>query len=210
MLLGEIKIQALSLMYPDMCARYDDSTMSEVENAVYELKADHNFSGLLEAAVGSINRAFSVIEERGLSGVKCADKCLSACERTKDGRVIITPTEDFLALERLLCHKGDKTYACFAESFGNKIHTSTVGEVYTIVYREKIPRVKRVTSDSYEVELENGLCEAIPYFVASELFGREDAEAAQSLRESFYKVLDGCERRSSHCDQCFQIIYSME
>ena len=210
MLLGEIKIQALSLMYPDASFRYDDSDAEGVEGAVYELKADHNFSGLLEASVGAINRAFAVIEEKGLSGVKCDDKAFSLCERTKDGRVIITPSEDFLDLERLLCHKGSKTYACTAQVLGNKIYTDTVGEVYTLVYREKIPRIKRVTPDSYEVELPLGLCEAIPYFVMGELMGSEDSQRALASKEEFFRALEKCERHTAPCHQCFQIIYSME
>ena len=210
MLLGEIKIQALSLMYPDASSRFDDSTPEGVENAIYVLKSDHNFSGLLEAAVGALNRAFSVIEERGLSGVKCADKALSVCQRTNDGRVIILPDKDFLYLERLLCHKGGKTYACFGETMENKIYTDMVGDVYTLVYREKIPRVKRITPDSLEVELPTGLSEAIPYFIMSELLAREDTQRAQEAREHFYKALESCERHAAPCHQCFQIIYSME
>ena len=208
MLLGEIKIQALSLMYPDASFWYDDSDAEGVEDAIYELKADHNFSGLLEASVGAINRAFSAIEKRGLSGVKCDDVALSLCERTRDGQVVITPREDFLSLERLLCHKGGKTYACSVRVLENKIYTDTVGEVYTLVYREKIPRIKRVTPDSREVELPAGLCEAIPYFVMSELIGGEDSQRALSSREEFFRALDGCERYTASCNQCFQIIYS--
>ena len=210
MLLGEIKIQALSLMYPDASSKYDDFTPEGVENAVYELKGDHNFTGLLEAAVGAVNRAFSAIERRGLSGIKCVDKALSVCKRTKSGGVIISPDEDFLSLERLLCHKGEKTYACPCEAMGRELHTDLVGEVYTLVYRERIPRIKRITPDSYEVELQTELCEAIPYFVMGELIGREDTQRAKEAKDTFYKALDGCEARSAACHQCFQIIYSME
>ncbi len=210
MLLGEIKILSLSMMYPDASVPYDDSTPQGIESAVYRMKADHNFKGLLEASVGAINRAFSIIEERGLSLARCTDKALSICKRTKDGRVIITPSGDFLSLERLLCHKEGKTYACSFEISENKIYTNMVGNVYTLVYREKIPRIKRITADSYEVELPNGLCEAIPYYVMSQLLGREDEQRARDAREQFYKALDRCESRSAPCHQCFQIIYSME
>lgn len=210
MLLGEIKILTLSMMYPDASYPIDDSTPEGVENAIFRMKADHNFKGLLEATVGAINRAFSIIEEKGLSFAKCTDRALSLCKRTDDGRVIITPSADFLSLERLLCHKEGKTYACGYEVLENKVYTDTVGDVYTLVYREKIPRIKRVTRDSYEVELPNGLCEAIPYYVMSQLLGREDLQRARDSREQFYSALDRCERRSAPCHQCFQIIYSME
>ena len=210
MQLGEIKLQALSLMYPDESVKYDDTTEEGVDNAVYELKQNHNFGGLLEASVGAINRAFSQIEAKGLSVIKCVDKAYSICQKTRDGRVVIEADKDFLKLDKLLCHKAGKTYACGAEVVGNKIYTGLVGEVYTLVYYTKIPRVTRSTRDSLEIDVNLGVAEAIPYFVVAELMGSEDAQRAKESRELFYKALDDCERTKAPCHQCFQIIYSME
>lgn len=207
--LGEIKIQAITLMYPDTVIKYDDSTDEGVENAVYELKCNHNFEGLLESCVGAINRAFSIIEARGLSTTKCADKALSLC-KINNGRVEIQPQKDFFSLERLLCHRGGKTYACGYEISDGKIYTEEKGEIYTLVYATKIPRATRSTKESLELDLPGGVCEAIPYFVASELLAREDEERAKGAREQFEKMLSMCKRAASPCHQCFQIIYSME
>ena len=208
--LGEIKIQALSLMYPDTVIRYDDSTDEGVENAVYELKANHNFSGLLDSSIGAINRAFSQIEARGLSLIKCADRAYSLCEPLGNGRVAIEVEKDFVSIERLLCHRGDKTYACGYEVVGNKIYAHMVGDVYTVVYFTALPKIARTTRDSLEIDLPRGVCEAIPYFVMAELVGAENEQRAREAREEFYKMLDSCEKSRAHCHQCFQIIYSME
>ena len=208
--LGEIKIQALSLLYPDESVKYDDTTERGVENAVYELKQNHNFSGLLEASVGAINRAFSQIEAKGLSVIKCVDKAYSLCQKTKDGRVVIDAPDDFLKIDKLLCHKREKTYACSFEAFGNKIYTDLAGDVYTLVYYTKIPRVTRTTKDSLEIDLPAGVYEAIPYFVVAELISGEDSQRAREAKEEFYRCLDACEKIAAPCHQCFQIIYSME
>ena len=208
--LGEIKIQALSLMYPDVCIIYDDTTESGVENAIYELKQNHNYSGLLEASVGAINRAFAQVELKGLSMVKCTERAYSLCKRTGDGRVVIEADGDLLKLDKLLCHKGDKTYACGFEVIGDKIYTDFVGSVYTLVYYTKIPRATRTTKDSLELELPVGVYEAIPYFVMAELLGGEDSQRSKEARATFYDMLSSCEKSKPPCHQCFQIIYSME
>ena len=208
--IGEIKIQALSLMYPDESIKYDDTTEKGVENAIYELKQNHNFSGLLEASVGAINRAFSQIERKGLSIIKCTDKAYSLCQRSKDGRIVIETDKDFLRPDKLLCHKGDKTYACGFEVIGNKIYTDFVGSVYTLVYYTKIPRITRVTKDSEEIDLPLTVCEAIPYLVMAELIEGEDRQRARDARDEFNKILDECDKSTAPCHQCFQIIYSME
>ena len=208
--LGEIKIQALMLMYPDASVKYDDSTGQGIENAVYELKCNPNFEGLLEACVGSINRAFSQIEAMELSGVKCVDKAHSLCKRAPDGRVIIETEKDFLSLHRLYCHVGDNTYPCTYELMDNHIYADKVGQVYTVVYRTKIPRITRTTKESLEIELPNGICEAIPYFVMAELLGKEDGDRAREARELFEKMISQQEKSQPCCHQCFQIVYSME
>lgn len=210
MYLGEIKIQALSLMYPDASVRYDDSTPEGIERAVYEMKADHNFSGLLEATVGSVNRAFSVIETMRLTHQSCADVRLSECKRTKDGRVEIPLPPDCLLPERLYCHRGSSTYECDLNIRGGKAYTDRVCELYTVIYRGKIPRVKRVTPDSYSVDLDDALCEAIPYFVMGELLSREEPKRAKEAREHFDKALSDREVMDAPCHQCFNIVYSAE
>ena len=209
MKLGEIKIQALALMYPDAPIRYNNSTDEEIENAVYELKSSHNFEYLIEASVSAINRAFSIIESYGLSNIKCVDKAKSLLEKTEKG-IAIDLEKDFVTLERVLCHKNGKAYAVSYLQIGNRIYTDFKGDVYTVVYRAKIPRATTITRDSCEVDLPMGLCEAIPYFVMAELIAREDTDRSREAREQFYRALENCEKKSAPCHQCFQIIYSME
>ena len=210
MYLGEIKIEALALTYPDATPRYDNSTPEEVERAVYEMKADHNFSGLLEAAVGSINRAFALVEARRLTCQSCADVLLSECRRTKDGRVEIPLPSECLLPEKLYCHRGTATYECELNLVNGKLYTDRVCQLYTVVYRRKIPRIKNVTPDGEEIDLDEGVLRAIPYFVMSELLGREDPERAKAARAEFEKALKERTIMEAPCHQCFNIVYSSE
>ena len=61
MRLGEIKIQALELIFPSAELEYDAENLNEV---LFNLRANPSFSSYLSASVGAINRALSVIEAR--------------------------------------------------------------------------------------------------------------------------------------------------
>ena len=197
-------------MYPDATPRYDSSIPKEIERAVYELKADHNFAGLLEATVGSINRAFGVIESGRLTDQSCADVRLSDCKRTKDGRVEIPLPNDCLLPERLYCHRGARTYESAFNVLQGKLYTDRVCDLYTVIYRGKIPRITSVTPDSYSVEIEEMLCQAIPYFVMSELLSKEEPQRAKAAREQFDAALRCRAITEAPCHQCFDIVYSAE
>lgn len=210
MRLGEIKVQALSLMYPDTPIRYSDGSDEEINDALYELKSNPNFEGVLESCVGSINRAFAQIESLGLSTKRCVDFGISCLERAQDGRVIISPPTDLYSVDRVLCHKGELTYACGHETVNGAVYADYMPKgVYTLVYRTKIPRIKRTTADSYQVELPLGICDGIPYFVASELLAGEDSDRAKEARQTFEGALERAGKRDVSCNECFQIIYSV-
>ncbi len=210
MKLGEIKMQALSLMYPDEVIRYDESDDGEICDAVYRLKNNPNFEGVLESCVGAINRAFAHIESLGLSTKKCVDLALSTLERSGDGRVKIPTERDLYSVERVLCHKNGKSYACGFELIDGVIYADYMSKgVYTVVYKTKIARVKRTTSDTYQVELPFGICDAIPYFVMAELFSGESEERAQEARRIFDLALERAGKHIGGCHECFQIIYSV-
>ena len=121
MKLGEIKIQALSIVYPHLVVRYDDGDEDEINNAVYELKSNPNLEGALESSIGSINRALAHIESMGLGGTRCVDIAASTLKRSAGGQAIIAPEGDFYSVERVLCHRGGKTYACGYECQGEQL-----------------------------------------------------------------------------------------
>ena len=189
MRIGEIKAQALMLMYPNNPIKYDP-TDEGVRNALFQLKCNPGLEGPLEGATGAINRAIAEIETMGLSPIKCVDIASSICEKRGDGSLIIKASPDFLSVESLLCHTGGKTYAIGYQLLGDSLITSWTKGVFTLIYRSKIPRITSVTDDAYRLDLPMGLCQLIPYFIKAELFAQEDSEGARESREIFNRGLE--------------------
>ena len=61
MKIGEIKIQALVLIFPSADLEYEEESINE---AVFALKQSPSYGSYISASVGSINRALAVIESR--------------------------------------------------------------------------------------------------------------------------------------------------
>jgi hypothetical protein len=59
MKLGELKIQALMLIFPSADLEYDHKNLDEV---IFVLKAHPNFGPYIKSSIGAINRALSIIE----------------------------------------------------------------------------------------------------------------------------------------------------
>lgn len=67
MKLGELKIQALMLIFPSAELEYDHNNLDEV---IFVLKAHPNFGSYIKSSVGAINRALSIIEAGGKTTYK--------------------------------------------------------------------------------------------------------------------------------------------
>ena len=210
MKIGEMKAQAVALMLPSVSVKLDESSDEDIIRAIYEMKSDPNLESILEGSVGAINRAIAYIESRGLSVVRCVDIPSSTCER-KNGKTLLTPSEDFLSPERVLLHQGDVTYALgFEMENGMILAHSQGGGVYTVVYKTKIPRITRATSDAYEIELPYGIAESIPYYIVSDIAREDNEELAKYAFEIFEKTVNSIGQREAPCNECFQIVYKWD
>ena len=209
MKIGEIKAQALRLMYPDAPIRFDSEDGASVERAIYELKCNPSFEGLLEGTVGSINRALAIIEAKELSPAMCNDVSSSICDRLGDGRLLIRTSDDFLSAEALLFHKNGKTAVCSFQLLDGGVATEYKRGIFTLIYKTKLPRISSVTSDGFELILPRGVCELIPYFIKSELFSGENQSEARHCRELFEIGLERIYSRTRiPCFDCFETVYS--
>ncbi len=209
MKIGEMKAQAITLMFPSCSVKLDESSDEDVIRAIYEMKSNPNFEAILEGSVGAINRAFSYIESRGLSLVKCVDVPSSSCEK-RNGKILLPAEKDLLSVEKVLLHAWDKTYALGFEVENGMILAEHRQGVYTVVYKTKIPRITRTTSDAYEPQLPYGMAECIPYFIVSDLAREENEEMAKYALEHFEKTVKSIGEREAPCHECFQIVYRWE
>lgn len=208
MKLGEIKLEAVSLMYPGAYVGYDIDDES-LERVIFQMKSDPNLEGVMESIVGSINRCFTRIENKDLSELKCIDLPISLCKRVGEGYGIALP-KDCLRVERLIAQAYGKSFGCDYDILDSMAVTTFEGQVYTLVYRTKIPRITSATKEKYEISFPMGIEALIPYFIKGELFTQEDKEEAKTSMEVFERDTNNLADKNNPCRACFQVIYSME
>lgn len=210
MKIGEIKAQAITLMYPEAVIKMDTEDADNVERAIYELKADHNFEGILEECVGAINRAVAHIESMGLSQLTCTDISAEQGRALQGNRLALTvPTELYRMESIVWSHNGREETVSYTR-VENEVLVPKRKGVYTLIYRSRAPRITGTTKDSFELLLPWGVAEALPYFVASDLLLQENEESAKLLRERFESAVSALKQAPLPCSDCFQTIYSME
>lgn len=184
MKLGEIKIEALKLMF----ASY------ERDFAVSDLKTDEasdTYRDYLINMPGAINRAFAIIENKGVLPVNRYE--LMNTEEIKVGTAFdMSVVEDFFSVERVIFEGAHGEYVPQYPYLleGTVIRfpdTLADGEKYTVLYR---PRIKRETNNDAEVDVPDYIAVYIPYFIKGELYREEEPGEASEAHNLFMKALD--------------------
>ena len=182
MKIGEIKKQSLLLIFPEIEARFDSEDEKSVSEGIAELKCDPSIRSYLECSVPAINRALCEIEKAGATRVKEASVLLNGS------------VEDFgnqiPDLYRVLKISQNGKLISFSQSQGAAFISGAQSGEAKITYKASVPKIRYVTSDSEEIDLDFGVCALIPYFVAGELCEVENEARAKILREKFFGGLD--------------------
>ena len=207
MKLGEIKTEAMLLMFPDVnltCAKekwedasyeatsYDSAGASEsdMENEsselLFALSSDSNYLPYINGMTGAINRCFSYLESHFLIPHKKAE--------LTDGKIMgnkisFELPDDVFCVGRV-AFSGDGVYVGNVgfEHIGAKtvvVPRMRYDGVYTVIYTPYLERIKRTTSDFYEIPLPEPVASMIPYFIKGDLFVNDDAEEAMEARSIF-------------------------
>ncbi len=180
MKLGEIKIEALKLMF----ASYErDFSVSDLNADV----ASDTYRDYLINMPGAINRAFAIIENKGVLPVKRYE-----IKDTKVTKVDMSVVEDFFSVERVIFEGAHGEYVPQYPYLleGTVIRfpdTLADGEKYTVLYR---PSIKRVTDNAEDVDVPDNIAVYIPYFIKGELYREEQPGEASEAHNLFMKALD--------------------
>lgn len=187
MKIGDIKIEALKLMF----SSYDwDYSAEQME----ELEASEQFRDHLINMPGAINRCFAAIENKGV--LPCKSHTYTGKEGDIDAVSInmSTAVSDFLDVDRV-SYRGK--FGDYQPSFPFMREGDTLllegiypGDTYTVMYR---PRISRVYSDSTELSelgVPDRIAAFIPYFIKGDLFREEDAAEASNARAWFEAAMD--------------------
>ena len=183
MKLGEIKIQALKLMF----VNYNDDISIE---DIYALSTDQNYGSYLVNMTGSINRCFSSIEEKRVLPVKSYTLHYSDGEADNSffrfNLNALIP--DFFDIERLIYqHKGiycgDMDYQREADILVLK--NPCAEGTYRLLYYPKIARIDSLADNQMELDIPNGIAEQIPYFIKGDLYRDDEPNEASEARNWF-------------------------
>ncbi|MBR2474167.1 MAG: hypothetical protein IKB51_03965 [Clostridia bacterium] len=182
MKIGEIKVEALKLMF----AAYDDDYNS---SDLTDMKYGEAYRDYLINMPGSIKRAFGVLERRGVLPPKSF--VITGDGTTYDGVTVdmSEKVEDFLDVDRVSFKSvyGEYYPTCPYSREGDKIMLSRLhkGDTYTVFYRPKISREYEDDTELSTIGIPDRIAELIPYFIKSELYCEEDPEEATRARSLF-------------------------
>ena len=184
MKIGEIKLQAMSLIFPSAQLEYSSDNIAD---GIFRLKSNPSYGPYLSASVGAINRAFSVIEARRLTELQETELEKSMGEENGDFLCFTLDDSVFSVFQVT----SDEMEIDFRHRF-NKLYVrrrSARGKL-KVSYFTKIKRLTKESDDCEEILLNDAIAEQIPYFVKADLLLCESPEESKASRELFYSVLD--------------------
>ena len=185
MKLGELKIEALMMIFPGTELMVDYENDDELRDKISQLNEDSNYNDLLASMPGAINRCFASLESKGIVPVKSYDLNLKKA-KARGQRLLfdLSEIEDLGKIERIACYGEyhDKDRCDYAHETDTTIllDAPCTGQ-YVVIYRPVLPRIAMVTDDAKEINLPRDVLDLIPYFIKSELIrGENESEAAHA------------------------------
>lgn len=188
MKLKDIMIESLKLMF----ASYDrDLALVSVD----DLKADSAYRDYIYNMPPAINRAFAIIENKGV--LREIAKIYNS-ENTERWQNVSVPEEIPSAdgvlggcltrIDYRVLHQGVRVAFSdiIGRSDGNVLLPSVIGgEQYDVFYSPKIHRVTSETPENTDIPIPDELAALIPYYVKGELYREEDVGEADNARAWF-------------------------
>ena len=185
MKLGEIKIEALKLMFVNYNKDYSISDLSN-------LMSDENCGSYLANMPGSINRCFSVIEEKRVLPVRT----YTIKEFDTSGyfaRFSLSSIPDFFDIERVIKESRRGYIGCLPYiREGNDLLISDYDEeaIYRVVYKPSIERVMSFTDEYADIDIPDKIAAFIPYFIKGDLYREDEPSEASEARNWFEQAMD--------------------
>ena len=182
MTLGEIKIEALKLMFAN---GHDDISEHELET----LKNDNQYKDYLINMPGAINRCFSVLEERRVLPVRVA--VVKRESGSGDGHMryfdLASIIPDFFDIERIsyISKNGEYTDVDEYEREGDVIIVPDIPLDTRVIYKPSLERILATTDEKTVLSIPDRIACHIPYFIKGELFRVDEPDEAGEARNWF-------------------------
>lgn len=178
MKLGEIKAQAMQLMYADrdvFCENVD------------ELRYDPNYGQLYAGMTGAINRCLADLEARRFLPLGRME-LVGGVDVGREHRFLYDGADVF-DIERL--SKEDASgvmdnHPFVTEAEGElRVPAYDGAASYYLLYHKKLKRVTDGSEPDKEIELPDALAEAVPFFVKGEVFAVDEPGEAGEARNIY-------------------------
>ncbi len=209
MKLGEIKMQALRLMFVTATADHEGEDLSI-------LAGDEECKDYIAGMPGAINRCFANLESRDVLPVKRAVLSKFSGE-VYGGSVRYTLSSilpDLFKVERVVWEreKGGYNSSVGYTREGDTLLLSEIadGERYIILYRPRIKRVTSLTDNETEIDIPDHIAALIPYFIKGELFRIDEPDEAQEARNLYEAGLLDIAYESQGVQGKVKTVYSMD
>lgn len=184
--LGDIKIEALKLMFADYTNDYSIAGLSG-------LLADANYGKYLRAMNGSINRCFDRLRalRKQTKKTLALDKGLMEDDEYLyfDMSTETFDNVDFIVRISYRDEDGrpvEPNYEYQLE--GDELIIQNMEGSFKMIYYEKLPFITTLTDDAV-LAIEDELARLLPYFIKSELLEEDEPELARQARALFEQSL---------------------
>ena len=210
MTLGEIKLEALRIMFVDAI------TLFEKNDALESLEEETECKDYLAGMPGAINRCFANLESRDILPQKRA--VLSDFPGEKfGGRIRYVLSEfipDFFKIERIVKENQRGGYDSSVD-YSKEGDTLVIAECeederYIIIYRPKLQRVTALTDNETEIQLPDNIAALVPYFIKSELYRIDEPDEAQEARNWYEAGITEIAFENDTVQGRVKSVYSME
>lgn len=205
MKLGEIKIEALKLMF----ANYNhDITIADIGQ--YYL--DETYGSYLINMPGAINRCLSVIENKDILPSK--RKVLEPSMGLASGNFIrfdlfaIIP--DLYLIDRIV-REGENGEYCGNYEYqleGDNLVLVNDNAKYIVVYKPQAERITQDSADEVELDIPNNIACHIPYFIKGDLFREDEPNEASEARNWFEQAMAEIQIRQAGLTNKVENVYS--
>lgn len=180
MKIGDIKLEALGLMYPGEIPAY--STADTMDSGYANILSD--YSEILARMTGSLARCLDVIAERRVLPVKRAELYLTNAARNGRAYRFEKPVDcydvDRVIMQAENAYDGDYPYRMEGESL--VLHDPDMEASFSLLYHPTVTPHSVWENDAELVGVPDELARLIPYFIKGELFREEEpGEAAEAM-----------------------------
>ena len=212
MTLGEIKIEALKLMFTNV---EDDLVPENLSNYI----EDENYRDYLVNMPGAINRCFARLEVVGV--LPSRRRALKVSEGLASGSFLrfdlSEMLEDFHDIDRIVCEGDDGDYNGDADYYreGDILvlprFEERDGISYTLIYKPTLKRVSTISENGEALDIPENIASYIPYFIKGDLYRLDEPnEAAEAMNWFESAINEILMRRTSKANQVKNIYSQTE